>query len=108
MSDRPEGADDRLTLQGMADCMAMVRQELIEAGVIDKSVPPMMVADAVVAHIARGDRQAAKVPTTPQEVMAFIGSHFDSMEEAADPENVRFQLSVHDLLSAFQFWFDLA
>lgn len=38
------------TLQGMADCMHMVRQELIEAGIVEKSVPPMMVANAVLAY----------------------------------------------------------
>lgn len=36
----------------MAQCMDMVRSELIEAGIIDKTVPPMMVANAVCAHIA--------------------------------------------------------
>jgi len=35
----------------MADCMNMVRQELIDTGIIDKTVPPMMVADAVISKI---------------------------------------------------------
>lgn len=37
----------------MAECMDMVRNDLIEAGVIDRSVPPMMVSDAVCSHIAK-------------------------------------------------------
>jgi hypothetical protein len=45
-------SDDLLTMRGMADCMDMVRGELIEAGIIDANVPPMMVANAVMAHIA--------------------------------------------------------
>lgn len=44
--------DDELqTMRGMADCMDMVRQELIEAGIVDKAVPPMMVANAVVYYM---------------------------------------------------------
>jgi hypothetical protein len=46
-------ADQLATMRGMADCMDMVRQELIEAGVIEASVPPMMLADAIIAHIGR-------------------------------------------------------
>ena len=44
-------SDPIQSMQGMADCMAMVRQELIEAGVITDEVPPMMVANAVLAEI---------------------------------------------------------
>ena len=40
------------TVQGMADCMDMVRQELIEAGVIGAGVAPMFIANAVVAKLA--------------------------------------------------------
>lgn len=37
----------------MADCMVMVREELVQAGIVDKTVPPMMVSNAVCAYIAR-------------------------------------------------------
>jgi hypothetical protein len=40
-----------LEVQCMADCMDMVRQELIEAGVIDANVAPMFVANAVVKKL---------------------------------------------------------
>lgn len=40
------------TVQGMADCMDMVRQELIEAGVIGADVAPMFIANAVLAKLA--------------------------------------------------------
>jgi hypothetical protein len=40
------------TTQGMADCMDMVRQELIEAGIIDKNTAPMFIAEAVMRHVA--------------------------------------------------------
>lgn len=46
--------DDALVQQAaMAECMDMVREELIEAGVVDASVPPMMLSNAVLAFIAR-------------------------------------------------------
>lgn len=40
------------TAQGMADCMDMVREELIEAGIIDKKTAPMFITEAVMRHIA--------------------------------------------------------
>lgn len=60
------------------------------------------------AHLARQDQAGAQIPRTAEEAIAFIGSHFDAKEDADDPENVRFQLTVHDLLSAFRWWFDVA
>lgn len=41
------------TMDGMAACMDMVRQELIEAGIITEKVPPMFVANAVLAEVRR-------------------------------------------------------
>ena len=54
------------------------------------------------------------LPRTPQEMIDFIGSHFE-MHQFADAEGNplpldmnRFTLTVHDLLSAFQWagWYD--
>ncbi len=51
--------------------------------------------------------ESRKPPRTPEEMVAFIGSHFDAMrDETSDPEDIRFTLSVHDLLSAMSDWFD--
>lgn len=47
-----------------------------------------------------------RVPTTPDEAIAFIGSHFNCQYDADKPENIRYELSVHDILSAFRWWFD--
>lgn len=44
------------------------------------------------------------LPNTPAEAIDFIGSHFDAMTEADDLTDVRFTLSVHDLLSACSNW----
>lgn len=41
----------RREAEGMAECMDMVRQELISAGIISKDVPPMMVPEAVVSAL---------------------------------------------------------
>jgi hypothetical protein len=62
-----------------------------------------------------------RIPTTPEQMIDFIGSHFDSMEAqewsefsgearakpAGDLSMVRYSLTVHDLLSAFD-WADLS
>lgn len=55
-----DARDAGLAVQGMSDCMDMVRGELIEAGIIDKSVPPMMVANAVLARLSVSERNAAR------------------------------------------------
>jgi hypothetical protein len=44
------------------------------------------------------------LPATPEAVIAFVGSHYDSMTESEDPSATRFQVSVHDLLSSFRDW----
>lgn len=43
----PEFSIQHKNMICMAECMDMVRSELIEMGIIDSSVPPMMIADAV-------------------------------------------------------------
>lgn len=62
-------------------------------------------------------------PKTPEEVIAFIGSNYNSMIKTADPfwdesrkvwitgellplEGIVYSLTVHDLLSAFSEWAD--
>ena len=61
-------------------------------------------------------------PKTPEEVIAFIGSNYNSMIPTADPvmnesgewvtgellplEDIVYSLTVHDLLSAFSEWSD--
>jgi hypothetical protein len=182
----PAGSHEWQTVMAMADCMDMVRQELVEAGVIDKDVPPMFVADAVLASLGRTraafhsnmvraypershdeiaaeidkacgtvanspefegisrseevlalhrqlaaeklradlaearatsksqecielrERMAARpaIPRTSEQAIAFIGNQFEVREDAEHLDNVRFQLTVHDLLSAFDWWFD--
>lgn len=42
-------------MRGMADCMDMVRRELIEAGIIKKEVAPMFIANAVATLVQMQD-----------------------------------------------------
>jgi hypothetical protein len=50
---------------------------------------------------------AEMIPQTAEDVIAFIGNHYSSMDDSsADPLNIRFELTVHDLQSAFFWWFD--
>lgn len=62
----------------MAGCMDMVRQELIEAGVIDKAVPPMMVANAVLAHIARQPAAATADAKEAAELQTLLIDEFSA------------------------------
>lgn len=59
-----------------------------------------------------------RIPTTPERIIDFIGSHFDRMQAegwtdtlpskpTGDLSMVRYSLTVHDLLSAFE-WADLS
>ena len=43
-----------------------------------------------------------RLPSTPEEVVAFIGNHYDARHTVGAIEDHRYKLSVHDLLSSFQ------
>lgn len=43
----------RMEAELMAECMSMVRDDLIEAGIVDRTVPPMMVPEAVLSAVTR-------------------------------------------------------
>ena len=43
-----------------------------------------------------------KLPSTPEEVVAFIGPNFGSLDVEGPIEDRVIRLTVHDLLSAFQ------
>jgi len=59
--------------------------------------------DAVAADRA----QREKLPANAEEMVAFIGSHYNSMrDDKPDPNDIVYELTVHDLLSAFRWWFD--
>jgi len=42
------------------------------------------------------------LPSTPEDVVEFLGEHIECMDAVGDIEDRRITLSVHDLLSAFQ------
>lgn len=59
--------------------------------------------DAVAADRARRE----KLPANAAEMVAFIGSHYNSMrDDKPDPNDIVYELTVHDLLSAFRWWFE--
>lgn len=46
-----------------------------------------------------------RLPATPKEVVAFIGSHFEYIDDKCDdPQDQMVKMSIHDLLSAFRDW----
>ena len=80
--------------EAMAECMLMVRLELVSAGLVDKSVPPMMLPDAILsAHRAavakeRASRRAAQCETVDlKERIARVGvEHRRALHEALQQE----------------------
>jgi hypothetical protein len=89
----------------------------IEVGGTFKEIPVTSLskyARAVLKHACvaapvqaeQAQAEPVKLPSTPEEMIAFIGSQFEMREDAEDPSRVRFVLTVHDLLSAFDWWFD--
>jgi len=62
----------------------------------------------IVDHVLRAERASQpKLPANAAEMVAFIGSHYNSMrDDKPDPNDIVYELTVHDLLSAFRWWFD--
>lgn len=46
--------------EGMAECMSMFRQAMIDYGVVGESCPPMMMVEGVSSYIYRLSQQVAK------------------------------------------------
>jgi hypothetical protein len=61
-----------------------------------------VVAMAMELQELRTVSQQSAMPSTPQDVIDFIGNNFNSMATSDNLENVKFSLSVHDLLSCFE------
>lgn len=56
---------------------------------------------------AQSEESAVKPPRTAEEMVAFIGNHYNAMlDEKRDPADIEYALTVHDLLSAMSDWFD--
>lgn len=70
-------------------------------------VPPGLGREQTRAFIlSRAAQATPSLPSTPDEVIAFIGSNFASSHTQGDKADWRYQVSVHDLLSAFSEWQD--
>jgi hypothetical protein len=57
------------SIQAMADCMDMVKCELVQAGVVEEDVPPMFLADAVLARMGRERNALYAVAALLQEAV---------------------------------------
>lgn len=51
---------EALSNEGMADCMDLLRRDMIQAGIIGESVPPMFMSEAILGYIGKLQRDAAK------------------------------------------------
>jgi hypothetical protein len=68
---------------------------------------------ALIAEVRALREMIVRIPRTPEAVIDFIGSHYNSMSPfddkgqiAGPKDRVSYSLSVHDILSAFD-WSDL-
>ena len=52
--------------EGMAECMRMVRDELVEAGIIDAGVAPMFIPEAVAGKLAEARRLLSDIRADAQ------------------------------------------
>lgn len=63
------------SVNAMADCMQMTYEDFIEAGIITKDVPPMMLSDAV---ILRYRDLEAKIKRLEKQIGLSYGPDMDS------------------------------
>ncbi len=75
--------------RAMAGCMDMVRNELIEAGIIDNSIAPMFVANAVCAHASKvrseALEEAAALIEAGQETNVIVGQNGEQNTRTVTP-----------------------
>lgn len=72
--------DVRREYEGMAECMDMVHHDLILAGIIDKSVPPMMIPEAVIGAIraaVAAEREACAKVCNEMRNLQSVTEHSD-------------------------------
>jgi hypothetical protein len=60
-------------LEAMAGCMRMLREDLIQAGIFDKSVPPMFMTEAILGYIGKLKHDIALQILTDQAQELDIG-----------------------------------
>lgn len=75
-AERQSSQESRL----MGECMDMVRQDLIDAGVIEKTVPPMMIPEAVaraMGNSVKVEREACR-KACREAVLALTGEQRQS------------------------------
>jgi hypothetical protein len=84
----------RLSVQGMADCMDMVRQDLIEMGIIDKSVAPMFIPEAIASYIKHLSAPIASQAKVVAEVPAKMSDEGSFRTVARKRGHTDFSLTI--------------
>jgi len=87
-----ESATTPSSVQEMAGCMEMFRDDMIKAGVIDAGVPPMFMTEAIFGAIQRAvliEREAcALVADDPEHVVEVVGYHAQLGDANATARNI--------------------
>lgn len=71
----------------MAECTSLLRSDLIEAGIIDKSVPPMMLIEAIMArvkHLKAENESAVEAGHVAVEMCSKLISERDALKADAE------------------------
>lgn len=107
----PESSIQHKNMICMSECMDMVRSELIEMGIIDISVPPMMIADAVGDKLKESTEAIRKENEQLRELLCLRSSsstHLPYMDDGELQDNSAFPCidykrdSVAEIISKLQ------
>lgn len=101
--EKTAGVDGMMT---KGESIAKVKQE-IERRLLDAAQQIVDTERVLKKEIAEESVASERLPSTPEDAIAFVGQHFNAMQThredgtPLDPQDVRFDLTAHDLLSAF-------
>lgn len=77
--------DSGLSAELMAECTVMLRDDLIQAGIVSEAVPAMMLTEAVLAHVAALRKDLEFVRGQRDEAIA-LAARAESIAKVARPQ----------------------
>lgn len=77
--------DSGLSAELMAECTVMLRDDLIQAGIVSEAVPAMMLTEAVLAHVAALRKDSEFVRGQRDEAIA-LAARAESIAKVARPQ----------------------
>lgn len=68
----------------MAECTTMLRDDLIEAGIVDKTVPPMMLTEAIMRYVQTLTAERDALQAAIKQQLSDMGRQADDLRANAD------------------------